>query len=129
VQSTHASRVRVLARLPDGRLVVGRLPAARFLTAVVLTAHLGIKMIKVAAFAFGLGDAGEEAVADVLQAGALGGVDSQERAADAAFTELILKGDLESGELSRLIVTDSRHRRSWVLVAFGCVAPRILTTA
>src|SRR5260370_36943506 len=37
------------------------------------------------AFAFGLGDAGEEAVADVLQAAALGGVDSQERAADAGL--------------------------------------------
>jgi len=34
------------------------------------------------AFAFGLGDAGEEAVADVFQVAPLGGVDSQERASD-----------------------------------------------
>ena len=36
------------------------------------------------AFAFGLGDAGEEVVADVFQAAPLGGVDPQERAPDAA---------------------------------------------
>jgi hypothetical protein len=35
------------------------------------------------AFAFGFGDAGQEAIADLLQAVALGGVDSQERASDA----------------------------------------------
>jgi hypothetical protein len=34
------------------------------------------------AFVFGLGDAGEEVVADVFQAGPLRGVDSQERASD-----------------------------------------------
>ena len=35
------------------------------------------------AFAFGLGDAGAEVVADLLQAAALGGVDAQKRASDA----------------------------------------------
>src|SRR5260370_28091583 len=36
------------------------------------------------AFAFGLGDTGQEVVADVFQAAPLGGVDPQERAPDAA---------------------------------------------
>ena len=40
------------------------------------------------AFAFGLGDAGVEVVVDLLQAVALGGVDSQEGASDAGFSEL-----------------------------------------
>ena len=40
------------------------------------------------AFAFGFGDAGVEVVADFFEAVALGGVDSQEGAADAAFSEL-----------------------------------------
>jgi len=40
------------------------------------------------AFAFGFGDAGVEVVADVLQAVALGGVDSEEGASDAPLTEL-----------------------------------------
>jgi hypothetical protein len=40
------------------------------------------------AFAFGFGDAGVEVVADFFQAVPLGGVDSQERAPDAAFSEL-----------------------------------------
>jgi hypothetical protein len=40
------------------------------------------------AFAFGFGDAGVEVVADLLQAVALGGVDSQEGAPDAGFSEL-----------------------------------------
>jgi hypothetical protein len=40
------------------------------------------------AFAFGLGDAGEEVVADVLQAPPLGGGNPQERAPDAPLTEL-----------------------------------------
>ena len=38
------------------------------------------------AFAFGFGDAGVEVVADLLQAVALGGVDSQEWAPDACLT-------------------------------------------
>ncbi len=42
------------------------------------------------AFAFGFGDAGVEVVADLLQAVALGGVDSQEWASDAGLTEMIL---------------------------------------
>ena len=40
------------------------------------------------AFALCFGDAGQEVVADLLEAVALGGVDSQERAADAGFSEL-----------------------------------------
>jgi hypothetical protein len=40
------------------------------------------------AFAFGLGDAGAEVVADLLQAASLGGVDAQERAPDVPLTEL-----------------------------------------
>jgi hypothetical protein len=40
------------------------------------------------AFAFGFGDAGEEVVADLFEAAPLGGVDAQERAPDAGFSEL-----------------------------------------
>ena len=40
------------------------------------------------AFALGLGDAGLEVVADLFEAVALGGVDSQEWAPDAGFSEL-----------------------------------------
>ena len=40
------------------------------------------------AFAFCFGDAGQEVVPDLLEAVALGGVDSQERASDAGFSEL-----------------------------------------
>lgn len=39
-------------------------------------------------FAFCFGDAGEEVVADLLEAVALGGVDAEEGAADAGFSEL-----------------------------------------
>jgi hypothetical protein len=45
------------------------------------------------AFAAGLGDAGEQAAADLLEAVTLGGIDSQERAPDAALTEMILSWD------------------------------------
>ena len=41
------------------------------------------------ALALGLGDAGDEVVADLLQAVPLGGVDSEEGAPDAGFTEQI----------------------------------------
>jgi len=37
---------------------------------------------------FGLGDAGEEVVPDLLQPALLGGVNPQERAPDAPLTEL-----------------------------------------
>jgi hypothetical protein len=40
------------------------------------------------AFAFGFGEAGQEVVADFFEAVALGGVDSQEGASDAGFSEL-----------------------------------------
>jgi hypothetical protein len=40
------------------------------------------------AFAPGFGDAGQEVVADLFEAVALGGVDAQEGAADAPLTEL-----------------------------------------
>jgi hypothetical protein len=40
------------------------------------------------AFALGLGDAGQEVIADVFEAAPLGGVDSQERAPDVPLTEL-----------------------------------------
>ena len=40
------------------------------------------------AFAFGFGDAGQEIVADLFEAWPLGGVDPEERAADAPLTEL-----------------------------------------
>jgi hypothetical protein len=39
-------------------------------------------------FALGFGDAGQEVVADFFEAVVLGGVDAQERAADAPLTEL-----------------------------------------
>jgi hypothetical protein len=39
------------------------------------------------AFAFGFGDAGTEIVADFFEAVAPGGIDSQQRAADAGFSE------------------------------------------
>jgi hypothetical protein len=39
-------------------------------------------------FALGLGDAGQDVVANLLEAAALGGVDPQERAPDAGFSEL-----------------------------------------
>jgi hypothetical protein len=44
------------------------------------------------ALAFGLGDAGDQVVADLDQTVTLGGIGSKERAAQAALTELILKG-------------------------------------
>jgi hypothetical protein len=40
------------------------------------------------ALAFGFGDAGQEIVADLLEAWPLGGVDPEERASDAPLTEL-----------------------------------------
>ena len=40
------------------------------------------------AFAFGFGDAVQEVVADLFESAALGGVDSQEGASDAGFSEL-----------------------------------------
>ena len=42
----------------------------------------------VPAFAFGFGDAGEQVAADAFQPVALGGVDPQEGASEAAFSEL-----------------------------------------
>jgi len=45
------------------------------------------------AFAFCLGDAGLEVVADFFEAAPLGGVDAQERAPDAGLTEMILSWD------------------------------------
>ncbi len=42
------------------------------------------------ALALSFGDAGVEVVADLLQAVALGGIDSQEGAPDAVLTEMIL---------------------------------------
>ena len=44
------------------------------------------------ALGFGLGDAGDEVVADLDQAGSGGGVGAQQRAAQAALTEMILSG-------------------------------------
>jgi len=41
------------------------------------------------AFALGFGDAGQEVVADLFEAVALGGVDPQKRAPDAPLTELV----------------------------------------
>ncbi|MEU8251059.1 hypothetical protein [Nonomuraea sp. NPDC048916] len=44
------------------------------------------------AFAFGLGNAGDEVVADLFDAGALDRVRPEKRTSDTSLTELILRG-------------------------------------
>jgi hypothetical protein len=63
------------------------------------------------AFAFGFGDAVQEVVADLLEAVALGGVDSQERASDGVLTGLTRPEPSTSGHLELMVVTFGSHDR------------------
>jgi hypothetical protein len=62
------------------------------------------------AFAFGFGDAGEEAVADFFEAVALGGVDSQQGASDAPLTELTTMFQQFTAKFRSLALTCPRDR-------------------
>jgi len=68
----------------------------------------------------GFGDPGGQVVADVEQAGLLGGVGAQQRAAQAGLTEMILVTYPDSCGLWGVpVLTDGDWQESWLAAVIG----------